>query len=97
MKTVYSAPTYGKKGIVAIDVDGTLILWDKDKTGKIGRLPRTGFYEDQGTPNAPLVERIKQWHAEGMYVIIWTKGGHEHAQWAALASTVTYLLAIRLS
>lgn len=55
---------------VYVDVDGTLLLW-------------RGRYGD-GTPliNAPLVERIRQQHKDGVRIYVWSRAGAKHAKMA---------------
>lgn len=58
--------------IVEVDVDGTLVLWNHPH-------PNTSI---NGVPcriHTKHVEAIKQFHARGQYVIVWSDGGHEWA------------------
>lgn len=67
---------------VYIDVDGTLLLWDK----KQGRVPRGVLIEDLRkfcTINYTVVEYIERKFSEGSIICIWSKGGRFHSKMAA--------------
>ena len=70
---------------ICVDVDNTLIRYDKDHDkpgeGKVKMVDTAGqvFYL---TPYRLHIELLKRYHARGFYIIVWSGNG---AQWASQA------------
>lgn len=76
---------------IFVDVDGTIILWSKDRPGKaFSGVPKV---------NTKLVTWLKTSKAENpdMRIFIWSAGGWAHALWAVkfanLGDEVEYCMA----
>ncbi len=64
---------------VYVDVDGTLVFWPGNRPGRYPRKGESGHGEDPAI-NTKLVERLKASDAD---IVIWSRGGKTHAEWAA--------------
>lgn len=64
---------------VFVDVDGTLLLWPGDKPGRPPRPGDTGHGEEP-TVNEAVVARVRELHAQGYQIVLWSSGGAFHAQ-----------------
>ena len=64
---------------VYVDVDGTLLIWPGPRPG---RVPRKGELEF-GLPPAVNTKLVKRLRDSGAQIIIWSRGGEAHAEYAA--------------
>lgn len=66
---------------LAVDVDGTLLLWPGDKPGHVPRPGEPGFGLSP-VVNVGLVRAIKEWKQKDprRYLMVWTRGGVDHAR-----------------
>ena len=67
----------GETFAIYVDVDGTLLLWP-------GKVPPRNSHDYRNAPvNKPLVLAIKEWHRGRNVLVLWSRGGKEHCEFAA--------------
>lgn len=71
----------GETPAIYVDVDGTLLIWP----GKPGRVPRKGEAGHGFPPriNYRLVNALQNWHRCGKVLVLWSRGGVGHCEYAA--------------
>lgn len=72
---------YTQESVIPVDVDNTLIMWGKAKKGeKVIHItnPNSGEQETL-RPHKVHIKILKERHARGSLIVVWSKGGN---QWA---------------
>jgi FMN phosphatase YigB (HAD superfamily) len=65
--------------VVTFDVDDTLVIWGKTQDEGCLSFNNWG-YPQALLPHAEHIFRLKEHHAAGHFIIVWSQGGYEWAQ-----------------
>lgn len=80
----YGAKTQKRNPVIFSDVDGTIIFWQNEDGTYTAPTPKYAQEHNLDPKvNDRAVQFLRNRHAAGATIVLWSMGGEEHCRWAA--------------